>query len=268
MKVKQKYTSFTVDISDLSLFRDGNNKIKSMEDLCPILRKIIFAMSRSMCAWSIQRFRMAGNELTLNGHCLEDKCDGKLFAYTECNQILLSINITLGNQSILHEKKKQIRGQEKNEIMEMLKNNKAMVVTAKIAKECLRVGDIEPPFLPHNDTIRKIRSAKQKYMTFNDDPVILLREMKYTEPYQNSIGNIGLDPFDVSFCTPHQQVLKRIATNRKKIIISFDASGVPVKVPKTASFSLERNQFKPIYLYVIMLQISPGENVPVYQFLT
>lgn len=150
----------------------------------------------------------------------------------------------------------------------MLKTDKAMVVAAKISNECLRIGDIEPAFLPNDDTFRKMKSGKYSHLTFDKIPELSLREMKYAEPYQNCIGNIGMDPFDCYFGTPYQKELLRIETNRKKVIICFDATGVPIEKPKTFSFSMEHGRYKPIYLYVIMLQTKPGANEPVYQVLS
>lgn len=93
-------------------------------------------MSQSPCAWSIQQPRMAGNEITLNAHCLQRDCDAKLFAYSENNQSKLTIQITPANEKIQHDKKNQIRGQLRKQILDMLKCDKAMVVVAKIANEC------------------------------------------------------------------------------------------------------------------------------------
>lgn len=267
MKPKQ-YTKFHVSINDLQLFRDEKGVLKSTEDWAPLFKKIAFAISLMPCAWSIGRPRMAGNEITVNGHCLQQNCDAKLFAYTENDHAKLIIHATPSKKSVIHEKKYQIRGEERKDILNMLKTDMAKVVVAKIANECLRVGDIEPPFMPKDSTVRKIKSGRYDHLTFDSDPMISLREMKYTEPYQNSIGNIGMDPFDCSFCTPYQKELIRIETNRKRIVISYDATGIPVEAPKTSSYSLKHGRFKPIFLYVIMLLGKPGENMPVYQFLS
>lgn len=264
----QHYTSFNVSIEGLPFFRNENGNIISTTDWSPRFAKIVFAMSGVPCAWSLDRPRYAGNEITINGHCLENECDAKLFAFTEGNHKKLNIRITPPNQKTKHEKKNQIRGEEKAQILEMLKTQKAMVVVSKIAMECLRIGDVEPPFMPKSGTLRKMRSGRFDDLTFDADPMVSLREMKYTEPYQKSIGDIGMDPFSVSFCTPYQQELARIETNRSKIVISFDATGVPVKPPKYSSFSLLDNKHKSIYIYVIMLQCKSGKNAAIYQFMT
>lgn len=264
----QQYTEFNVSIDGMPFFRDHSGKMKPMSDWSSIFRKIVFAMSQSPCAWSIQQPRMAGNEITLNGHCLQEQCDAKFFAFSENNQAKLTIHVTPANKQIKHNKKNQIRGQLRKQILDMLKSEKAMVVVAKIADECLRIGDTEPSFLPNVSTLRKIKAGRHDHLMFHSDPMVSLREMKYTEPYQNSIGNIGLDPFDIFFATPYQKTLLHMETDRKKIIISFDATGVPVTPPKTSSFSLEHGRFKSIFLYVIMVHGSDGKNMPVYQFLS
>lgn len=107
---------------------------------------------------------MAGNELTVNCYCLERECDAKLFAFTENDHRKLTINVTSFNKSIRHQKKNQIRGTEKQHILEMLKTEKAKVVVAKIANEQLRIGDVEPPFLPNLSTVRKMRSRKYDHL--------------------------------------------------------------------------------------------------------
>lgn len=151
--------------------------------------------------------------------------------------------------------------------MDMLNQNKASVVVAKIANEHLRLGDTEPPFLPKPSSLRKLKSGTYDSLCSHEDPIISLREMKYSENYLNSIGNIGLDPFVCFFGTPYQKELTRIQTNRKRIIISIDAPGAPVLKPKHSSFSLIQG-FKPIFLYVIMLQCDGKKNSPVYQVLS
>lgn len=142
------------------------------------------------------------------------------------------------------------------------------MVVAQIANEHLRIGDVEPPFLPHASTIRNIKNRHdQNKLSFHKDPIVSLREMKYAAAYLNTIGSIGLDPFDCHFSTPYQKELLRTETNRNKIIISIDATGAPVRKPKTSSYSIEHGKFKPIFLYVIMLQ-GKGGNLPVYQVLS
>lgn len=42
--------------------------------------------------------------------------------------------------------------------MDMLDKDKASVVVAKIANECLRLGDVEPPFLPNASS--KLKSGQ------------------------------------------------------------------------------------------------------------
>lgn len=165
-------------------------------------------------------------------------------------------------------KKNQIRGEDKDKIKNMLTKDKAEVVASKIALEELCIGDVEPPYMPTTSTLRKIKSRTNDDYTFNEDPMYSLRAMKYSEPYMNTIGNIGLDPFDGSFCTPYQNELLRVQTNRRRIVISCDATGAPVPKPKTSSFDLERGKFKHVFLYVIMLQNDTGKNTPVYQVMT
>lgn len=150
----------------------------------------------------------------------------------------------------------------------MLTEDKAEVVASKIALEDLRIGDAEPPYKPTTSALRKIKSRTNDDYMFDEDPMYSLRAMKYSEPYMNTIGNIGLNPFDCSFCTPYQKELLRVQPNRRRIVISYDVTGTPVSKPKTSSFDLERGKFKHIFLYVIMLQSDTGKNTPVYQVMT
>lgn len=149
----QKYTKFTVNIKEVNLFQNCNGESKSLTEWSPLFRRIVFAMSQVPCAWSISRPRNAGNEITVNAHCLERACEAKLFAFTEFNQAELTINITPPNRSVRHEKKNQLRGSEREKILDMLKTNKAKVVVANIANEGLRIGDVEPPFPPNVSTV-------------------------------------------------------------------------------------------------------------------
>lgn len=264
----QQYTEFNVSIDGIPFFRNDKGEMKPMAEWLPIFRKIVFTISQAPCAWSVDRPRMVGNDITINGHCLEDECHAKFFAFSQNNHAQLTIQVTPSYQTIRHTKKNQIRGEIRRQILEMLKTDKAMVVVVKVANECSRIGDLEPQFLPNANARRKMKAGKYDHLILDSDPMISLREMKYTEPYQNSIGNIGLDPFDIFFATPYQKTLLKMVTNRKRIVISFDATGVPVTPPKTSSYSIEHGRFKSIFLYVIMVHGSEGVNSPVYQFLS
>lgn len=91
------------------------------------------------------------------------------------------INVTQFNASISHEKKNQIRGEERERIMELLKKDKAQVVASKLPVKELRLGDIDPPYMPTTTTLRKIKSRANDELIFYSDPVLSLREMKYNE---------------------------------------------------------------------------------------
>lgn len=262
--IDTKLTRFTVDIKGTCLFRNANGIQKSITDWSPQFRRIVFAMSRMPCAWSINRSRMAGNEFTVSCHCLERKCGAKLFAITQNGHSSMTVYITPYDKSIKNEKKTHIRGQERMKIVEMLKVDKAKVVAAKLANEYLRIGDIEPLFMPNNDALRKMRSGKYDHLIYHEDPLNSLQKMKYVEPYMNSIGNIGMDPFECFFCTPYQRELVRIESNRRKIIICYDATGAPVTAPTNSSYHIETGKYKPIFRYVIMIQNETGENLPVF----
>lgn len=257
-----------VNITGSALFQNDDGTHKKIQDWAMSFRQIVFAMTQMPCAWSISKPRMAGNELTVNCKCLQNDCDAKLYAFTENGQSLLVINTTPFNDKMKHDKKNQIRGPEREKIQQMLKIDKAQVVAAKLANDYLRLGDIMPPYMPTTRALIQMKHRENEDLTFNDDPVISLREMKYHEPYQNCIGNVGLDPFDCSFSTPYQRELLRIQTNRRKIIISYDATGAPVSAPKYSSYDLDRGRYKSVFLYVIMFQSETGLNMPVYQLLT
>lgn len=181
---------------------------------------------------------MAGNEVTLNGHCLQAECNAKFFAFSENGQSRLTIQVTPANGNIRHDKKNQIRGKLRKEILDMLKTDKAMVVVAKIANECLRIGDVEPPFLPNSSALRKIKAGRHDHLVLHRDPMVSIREMKYTEPYLNSIGNIGFDPFDVFFATPYQKTLLQ-----KELLLCDDIHEAKVIIEHLFIVLLNRFQY-------------------------
>lgn len=63
-----------------------------------------------------------------------------------------------------------MRGQLREQILQMLKCDKAMVVVAKIANECLRIGDVEPPFLPKVGTLRKLKAGRHDDLILHATP--------------------------------------------------------------------------------------------------
>lgn len=101
----ERHASFNVKIEGIHLFRDENGISKPHTEWAPLFRKIVFAMSRNPCAWSVGRPRNVANEITFNCVCLERACPAKVYAYTENNQKSLIIKVTQHNTGMKHAKK-------------------------------------------------------------------------------------------------------------------------------------------------------------------
>lgn len=261
-----KSIEHVVDITNLNIFRNKKNQIVPSRKWSPLVRQFVFVLYNVPCAWSFDRHRMAANEFSVNGHCLE--CDAALFLHTSENHKKLTIRIIPSKNIVKHNKKSSVRVCGKEEISEMLKEHSAHAVLSKLANNYLRLNDeTEPAHLPTGNTLRRSKNNNEKSLYFDDDVMKSLWHMKYNEQYTTCIKSISMDPFEVAFSTSYQRELTRLESNRRKIVLSFDATGVKVHPPKTSSYSMTRDKFKPIFLYVVMLQCN-GRNFPVYQFIT
>lgn len=110
---------------------------------------------------------------------------------------------------------------------------------------------------------RKYRSNKSKYR--HEIAAVSIAMMKDEAKYTDTIHLVSLTPAQVIYGTPTQKEwLKDERIRSKRIVISIDATGIPINPPQYASKS-SKGRTKKSFLYQITLH--GHKNVPIYQML-
>lgn len=187
-------------------------------------------------------------------HCLYEPAPG--------TGIVLRVH-TFDTSGIPHEKKRAIKGNTRKTIGQELLNKKPRQWRNDAVKD-LSYDDPEPPYLPRQCTLRKIKEeAVIRELDINKtlDPVNSLTDLKYRGQYTGYIKEIGKDHFYCFYWSPMQMDLYKalIKTVRK---IEIDATGKLLK-----SIVKINGDKKHIFLYQIVIK---GTNniQPVFQMIT
>lgn len=114
---------------------------------------------------------------------------------------------------------------------------------------------------------RKYRAAMKSYR--NEDSAIALQIMKGEPQYKDIILDIGLDPFYLFFAVPLQKEYLLDCTQRKRVTLSMDATGISVKPPPHSSvyFSAQGAKHKKCFLYLISVVLG-SVHVPIFQIVS
>lgn len=224
-KIHQNDLSYDVDIKNIGLFAYSDNEMKSQSEWSDTVNEIIWNFSRLPCAWRFDKHRNVANEKVIFGTCRSVECKANLFVYTECNQSKLKIVIKNFNPDAVHIEKRALKNSNKQKVAEMLKLNKPSYVHAEIANEMLESTDYCPAHLPNKSTLRKLKQRENEKNYRDPDPVRALCLLKEDSKFQQSITDIGLDPFYCFFSTPEQREWLRLSTRYRRCIISVDSTG-------------------------------------------
>lgn len=213
---------FSIDIRDFEIFPE-KDKSEGDEWKSELLH-ILWEFSRLPCAWRFERYREVCNEVNMHGDCGE--CEGKLFIHTTNGKNQLIITIQSCQPDVVHNRKIVLPKTMRNEIREMLKSEKSCVVQAKLADRFMVSHDLQPAHLPNLHTMHQIQYEANKQNRLHDDPAIALKMMKKLPLYHQFIGDIGLDPFFVSYSNEFQKEYQRQEINHRRCVVSIDSTGM------------------------------------------
>lgn len=223
----------------------------------------IWNLVKVPCNWIFRRFRKCVGEIVGSAKCSD--CHNRLCLYTINGMRTVQFIIKQVGEPIEHRTKR--RTIVKNvDIEQMLKTATASVVRKDLANQMMEVDDPEPAHLKSANALA-IQRHRNNATCLNQDPITAIRLMKDFPEYAACIGDIGMDPFFVSYATPTQSRWFREVTRRKRVVISLDATGINVKRPNLSSRSHVKKGFKPIFLYMVTAQ-TENRSLPITQLLT
>ncbi|KAJ6639372.1 NOF-FB transposable element, partial [Pseudolycoriella hygida] len=256
-----------LNIEKVDLFVSANeNKVNP--EWSDTFNGILWEFFRLPCAWSYQRIREVCNEFVIVAQCRSMGC-ARVFGYTQNNKNILKIRLRSFNDEALHIKKISIKHSRKDIILKMLAQNPPSVVQAKMANQLMTDGDDDVASLvPTSNALSMLKCRSLKKVYLHENPILAICEMKKLASYRDIIGDIGLDPFYVQYCTPLQQELVMSKTRYRRKVISLDSTGLSVQDMPFSSVSEDDNEYyKDCFLYVINLQ-SPDGNQAAIQFIS
>lgn len=202
------------------------------------LTDAIWDSRRLPCSWSFKHATPKGENVKINGHCVDCKAEFAAAFRTEEQKLVVKIE---GFKNIEHKSKRRTTHQRKVEIAHMLKGSSAFKVRSELADKLMTASDIEPAHLPSQNALRKIKSKQEK--SLDKDPRKALQIMKRND-YREQIHHIGFDPFFVFYWTKLQKEWFRAEFKHKRCSISIDATGMGFK-------KIDTVEPKYTFLYVI-----------------
>lgn len=256
-----------LNIESEKIFWESAEKLKESSEWSDTISSIIWEFTRLPCAWSFDRLKKVCNEYILSASCLSKECS-KLFAYSQNDQKKLIVRIQSFNKKADHSHKRRTKHSRKEMIHNLLKTNSACVVQAKLANEMMTDYDYVPAAVPSVEALRMQKSRANKIEYLDPNPILAIRKMKKQSIYRRIIGDIGLDPFYLFYCTPLQEEMVLAKTRYRRSVISLDSSGLPISDIMFSSVCEDDDEaYKDTFLYVVSLQ-SPGGNMPAFQFMS
>lgn len=219
-KVTNDTIKFSIDIRGCQIFprKDENMRDEWKSELLQIL----WEFSRLPCVWRFERYREVCNEVNMHADC--EECEGKLFVHTTNGQNQLIVVIQSCQPKLVHNKKVHLPKTTRDEIREMLRAESSFVVQAKLADRLMVSHDLQPAHLPHLHTLHQIQYEGNKKKRLHEDPAIALKMMKKLPLYHQFIGDIGLDPFFVSYSSELQKEFQRQEISRRRCVVSIDST--------------------------------------------
>lgn len=170
------------------------------------------------------------------------------------------------DSSIAHPQRScRLAGIGKEHYSNLLTNSAAHPVYVSEARKLMKQGDPIPSILPTKNALRiiKCRDTTEHGRT-TTDVISALVELKFNST-PSVIGDISIHPFFVSYQLPIQKEFYKFATNRKRSVVSIDATGFSMY---TSSFLPTNQKHKmPIFLYTVALHWE-GKTMAVYQVLS
>lgn len=135
--------------------------------------------------------------------------------------------------------KRPVKGQKRRIIGQEMVSQGVMNWRKKHARECMRLGEQEPPNLYKANILKTVKKETLDeelniYRSDKDDVTALLNKIKADTFYGNAIKDIGLNSFWVIYTMHFQKHVYKefIRLNKSRAFVCVDATGGIVKSRK------------------------------------
>lgn len=212
----------------------------------------IWETLRLPCCLRFKRIKYRTQDIQVSGgQCRSKNCSISITTTLPHHSEKLKLSITGYDPNAFHDDtmKRRILPHERKEMEEHLKQKTAYALRGELADGAMTDGDCIPSHIPNLNTLRVIKSKNQCPQQSN--AALALYEARNI--YVNCIQAIHIYPFAVFYSTPAQVAWYKKEFERKRSIISIDASGVGLRSPT------DDNKY--IFLYVLCAN---GEKVQIF----
>lgn len=274
-----KTLSLSIDITSQDVFKIKiaygltKNRRKLIRSLEPgwtdKLVEIIWNETKTQCVWSFRRGICKQDEIYCYGHCIECLAIVETNTVSSENNILLNLNISGGNENMVHthKRKRKITGQNKILIREKLKYRSALDVHTEMANEMIDEDGLQPGHMPDRSTLNQIKYKDSTEQFSKNDPLLSIYHLM-NDKLKGIVTDIGMAPFFVFYLLPLQREWFRQENKQRYTAISIDATGSIVKPPKSSLLSKHNDKPAHIFLYNIMAKTENNKSVAVGQMLS
>lgn len=228
---------------------------------------IIARETGTSCVLNFKRANICGNEFTAVGSCKE--CQGTAKAESSNNRQTLRIELSKGTLPHTHTKHRRMTNAKSNFIASELEKKTVNQVYLKQAENIEMDAENLPRDFVNEKSIQYVRTKMNKQ---DDSAINMLRMLKYSDEYGDSIKEITTDPFGVIFWTKCQVYAYGQIVKQHGAAISLDATGGLIRTDslyQDIAQQFERRLNLPhVFLYLISVKTPNGKSTPVGQMLS
>ena len=232
---------------------------------------ILWSHLKLPCPYSFKNAKINRNSgeifLSIRGSCGE--CNSKIHIYCQSEPtedgVILHVS-TFDSRGIVHVKKRQVQGDRRVRIGKELQGKSTYAWRRDETNKLMDFGDVVPANLPSENVIRKAKQeSRDKDLGLFKVKAALASvwDLKYSQEFNGSIHEIGLDKFYVMYWTPTQIFLyKKYHKEADISSISIDATGSLFKqIPKPDGSK------RTVYLYQAVCGYR-GKILPLFQMIS
>lgn len=222
----------------------GNREFQTLKpgEWADVIADNFLKQYRLPCAFSF-KFAKVSNEihgpfLHIYGKCKGKKCNNEFLAMCEEEPIPgadLWLQVKCRDTRLENHEtvQRQLRYKKRRDIGERVLKEGAANLRRNLARETVKLGDLNAPNLPTNDVLRKLlQEFRDEELGVNpkdgNNPVELLSRLKYTPHYIGSIHFVGADPFQLQYLLSEQIFLGkeyfRYMKNEASVCIDYTSS--------------------------------------------
>lgn len=182
------------------------------------------------CCLRFKRIKYRSEDICVSGGgCRAPNCTISISTTLPHHSDTLKVCITGYNPKVFHDEKmkRKLPPKEREVLAGKLKHQTAYALRSELADEAMTEEDFLPPHIPTMNALNKIKADNQ--CPEEKNAVVALYEARNV--FVDCIQAIHLYPFAVYYSTPAQTAWYKKEFDRKRSIVSVDASGVGVKSP-------------------------------------